>query len=188
MPNLGATLNRDIFTTDEIPSQLEIQKLGTTYKQLAHEIESIYEWVMNVDFGVGNVINYKRGWPEIASMINPNHLDEMIRSLTDDLTLLQGIQDRMAFFNSDSQEPKALAVEKINEIFAQSNINLIQFTKSLIEDLEVIQHVISMHHPSKLVPANADNLTVSTEMGRVSQNLRGLPALLQRSSTSPSNR
>jgi hypothetical protein len=191
LPNLGAALNRDIFTTDEIPSQLEIQKLGTTYKQLAHEIECIYEWVMNVEFGVGNVIDYNRSWREIVSMINPNHLDQMIKRLSHDLALLEDIQSRMTFSSADSkekEEEEALVVEKINKIFAQSNINLIQFTKSLIEDLEVIQHTTSMHHPSNLVPANADDLKVSTEMGRISQNLRKLPALLQRSSTAHSHR
>lgn len=191
LPNLGAALNRDIFTTDEIPSQLEIQKLGTTYKQLAHEIECIYEWVMNVEFGVGNVIDYNRSWREIVSMINPNHLDQMIKRLSHDLALLEDIQSRMTFSSADSkekEEEEALAVEKINKIFAQSNINLIQFTKSLIEDLQVIQHTTSMHHPSNLVPANADDLKVSTEMGRISQNLRKLPALLQRSSTAHSHR
>lgn len=193
LPKLGAVINEDTLPPDDdAPPQFQVQRLGVLYKQLAQEIESIYGWVMDINFGVGHVINYSRTWPEITSMINPDHLDEMIDRLTYDLALLVSIQDRMTNFSEDSQEQEASsikAINTINKIFSQSNVfNLIQFTESLLEDLEVIRHAMKVYQPSELVPVNSDNLTVSEELSRVSQHLRGLPSLLQRPSTSPSHR
>jgi hypothetical protein len=186
LPDLGAVIDMDTSTPDDDISQIEVQKLGTTYKQLAQEIEWIYGWVMNVEFGIGNLIGYSRSWPEITSMINPDHLGEMINRLSYDLDVLVDIQNRMFNFNEDTQADEALAVKRINRTFAHSNVfNLIQFTKSLLENLEIIQHAMKVHHPSKLVPANPDNLTILEEMSKVSQHLRGLPSLLQRPSASP---
>lgn len=191
LPELRTATSQDIFDVKDISSILEVQKLGIVYKQLAQEIESIYGWVMDVDFGVGNVIDYNRGWPKIASMINPNHLDEMIERLRHDLSLLMSIQDRMTNFSEDSQEQEASsvkAINTINKIFSQSNVfNLIQFTELFLEDLEVIRHAMKVYHPSELVPVNSDNLIVSEELSRVSQHLRELPSLLQRPSISSSS-
>ncbi|MBK7844201.1 MAG: hypothetical protein IPJ71_10975 [Bdellovibrionales bacterium] len=176
---------RDTFTTGDSPSQMEVQKLGTTYKQLAQEIESIYGWVMNVNFGVGHVINYNRTWPEITSMINPDHLDEMIDRLTYDLALLVSIQTRMTDLDKGSQTGTASPIKTINTIFYQTNIvNYVQFTESLIENLEVIRHALKVHHQSPLVPSKSEDITVYNEMGRVSSRLRELPALLQKPSPS----
>ncbi|MBK7842552.1 MAG: hypothetical protein IPJ71_02480 [Bdellovibrionales bacterium] len=196
LPDLGAVIDvidvidKDTSTPDDDTSpQFEVQKLGTAFKQLAQEIETIYGWVMNVEFGIGNLIGYSRSWPEISSMINPDHLGEMINRLSYDLDVLVHIQNRMISLNEDSQAEEALAFKRINRTFAHSNIfNLIQFTKSLLENLEIIQHAMKVHHPSRLVPINSDNLAVIEEMSKISQNLRELPSLLQRPSASASPR
>ncbi len=185
LPKLGAVINEDTLPPDDdAPPKFQVQKLGTIYKQLAQEIESIYGWVMDINFGVGHVINYNRTWPEITSMINPDHLDEMIDRLTYDLALLVSIQTRMTDLDKDSQTGTASPIKTINTIFSQTNIvNYVQFTESLIENLEVIRHALKVHHQSRLVPSNSENIQVFNEMGRVSSRLRELPALLQNSLT-----
>lgn len=189
LPDLGAVIGQDALTPNGGISQIEVQKLGTAYKQLTQEIESVYGWVMNVEFGIGNLIGYSRSWPEISSMINPDHLGEMINRLSYDLDVLVNIQNRVINLNEDSQaEEEILTVKKINRTFAHSVFNLIQFTKSLLENLEIIQHAIKVHHPSRLVPMNSDNLAVIEEMSKISQNLRELPSILQRPSASASPR
>ncbi|MBK8204788.1 MAG: hypothetical protein IPK68_21595 [Bdellovibrionales bacterium] len=187
LPALGVAIALDTSPPgDDASPQVQVQKLGTTYKQLAQEIESIYGWVMNVESGVGNIIDYTRSWPEITSMINPDHLDEMINRLTYNLDVLVDIQNRMPSLDEVSQAEEALAIKKITRTFAESSLsNLIQFTRLLLGYLKVIQHAMNVHHPSSLGHVSSDNLTVLEEMSRVSRSLRILPRLLQqRHSTS----
>jgi hypothetical protein len=190
LPVLGIAIDLDTSPPgDDASPQVQVQKLGTTYKQLAQEIESIYGWVMNVESGVGNVIDYTRSWPEITSMINPGHLDEMINRLTYNLDVLVDIQNRMPSLDEGSQAEEALAIEKITKTFAESSLsNLIQFTRLFLGYLKVIQHAMNVHYPSSLGHVSSDNLTVLEEMNRVSRSLRVLPKVLQqRHSTSPSS-
>jgi hypothetical protein len=159
LPNIRVAIDQNIFPADGDSSQVEVRKLGAISKKLAQEIEGIYSWVMDENFGVGNVIGYSRGWLEIAPMINPDHLDEVIARLIYDLTLLEDIQNRMTTNaslgkisepeNSQIGKPSPIdPIEKISQFFLQSTLgNLLSFTKSLVQNLQVIQYALAVHPP-----------------------------------------